>query len=247
MSILDQIVKNKREEVKSLGDIPTPDFCPTDFKGIFEVKPFLIAEVKAKSPSEGAIVDDFDPMAQASKYICGAANAISVLTDEMYFGGSFEILKNIRNLTFLPLLCKEFIVDPKQVRMARHCGADLVLLIVKILSEEDLKTLKEEIEKWGMKALIEVQNEEELNRALRVEPELLLINNRNLTSFEVDMKTTSRLLADIPLHIKVIAASGIKDPSETRTFPPRVDGFLIGTSLMRSENPAEFLRQCRET
>lgn len=245
MSILDDIVANKIEEIKTLKDVAMPLRCEQDFSQLFSPAPCLIAEVKSASPSEGVITENFDPIKTARQYVAGGCNAISVLTDRKYFGGSFDILKNIRAVTDKPLLCKEFIIEEKQVRVARAHGADLVLLIVKILSKKRLQELKDAIEALGMKALIEVQNDEELDTALAVDPELLLINNRNLSSFEVDMKTTENLLTGIPEYVRIIAASGIQQPDEIKSFPPRVDGFLIGTALMRSENPTEFLQLCR--
>lgn len=245
MSILDEIVANKIEEMKTLKDIAMPPRCEQNFAQLFSPAPCLIAEVKAASPSEGAIAVDFRPLEIARQYIAGGCNAMSVLTDQKYFGGSFDVLKSIRAITDKPLLCKEFIIEEKQIRVARACGADLVLLIVKILSNKRLHELKEAIEALGMKALIEVQNDEELEIALQLDPELLLINNRNLSSFEVDMQTTENLLASIPAYVKVIAASGIQQPDEIKNFPARVDGFLIGTALMRSDNPTEFLQSCR--
>ncbi len=245
MTILDEIVANKIEEIRNLKDVAMPPRCEQDFMQLFMPAPCLIAEVKAASPSEGVIAESFDPVGMAKKYVAGGCNAISVLTDQKYFGGSFDVLKSIRAITNKPLLCKEFIIEEKQVRVARACGADLVLLIVKILNKKRLQELKDTIEALGMKALIEIQNEEELEVALQVEPELLLINNRNLSSFEVDMKTTEKLLMGIPEYVKVITASGITVPDEIKNFPARVDGFLIGTALMRSDNPIEFLQSCR--
>lgn len=247
MSILDEIVAHKREEIKDLADVAEPVCCTRDFAGMFREKPCLIAELKAASPSEGVIAENFAPEEQAAHYVDGGADAISVLTDEKYFGGGFDVLRRVRARTDLPLLCKEFVIDEKQIRVARDCGADLVLLIVKILTDEELLRLKNAIEDLGMAALVEIQNEEELERALQVSPDLLLINNRNLTSFDVDMKTTENLLAGIPAHVKAIAASGIKAPADLENFSPRVDGFLIGTTLMRSGDPAAFLRDCRRT
>lgn len=241
MSILNDIVAHKRTEISGLADIDTPQKCTTDIQKIFSEKPCLIAELKAASPSEGVIAENFDPTQQTTHYTNGGANAISVLTDEKYFGGGFQVLKNTRAQTDIPLLCKEFIITEKQVRYARACGADMVLLIVKILSDAELLSLKNAIEKWGMTALIEIQNDDELERALRVSPDILLINNRNLTSFDVDMGTTEALLSAIPDSVRVIAASGIKTPQDLKNFSPRVDGFLIGTALMRADNPTQFL------
>lgn len=247
MSILDEIVAHKRGEIEGLADVPNPPRCRRDFTEMFAHAPCLIAELKAASPSEGVIAAHFDPEAQAAHYVAGGADAISVLTDGKYFGGGFDVLRRVRARTDLPLLCKEFVIDEKQIRVARDCGADLVLLIVKILNDEESLRLKAAIEDLGMAALIEIQNDAELARALQVSPDFLLINNRNLTSFDVDMNTTENLLAGIPAHVKAIAASGIKAPADLENFSPRVDGFLIGTTLMRSDAPAAFLRDCRRT
>ena len=247
MTILDEIVAHKRTEIEHLKDVQSPPLCTNDFTALFHPKPSLIAELKAASPSEGIIDPDFDPLKKAAMYIAGEANAISVLTDHKYFGGSFEVLAKVRAMTEKPLLCKEFIIEPKQIRVARAAGADMVLLIVKILNSLQLSDLKATIERWGMKAVVEVQNQEELDKALEIDPEILLINNRNLSSFEIDHQTTENLLNGIPDHVRVISASGISDPGEVRAAPGRIDGFLIGTTLMRSEDPAKFLRECRET
>lgn len=247
MSILDEIVAHKAEEIKHLPKGLKLKKCCTKRVEIFADKPALIAEVKAKSPSEGVIAKTFDPVSQAQAYVAGGSAAISVLTDEKYFGGSFDILKKIRAMTDTPLLCKEFVIDSVQVEMARACGADMVLLIVKILDDATLLSLKSYIEDLGMLAVIEVQNQQELDRALKINPEILLINNRNLTSFDVDMDTTARLLENIPQEVTVIAASGIQYPSEIKDFSTRVDGFLIGTSLMRSKDPEAFLKACHDT
>jgi len=246
MSILDEIVAHKREEIGALEDVLQPPPCLRDFAQMFDAGTCLIAELKAASPSEGTIAEEFDPEKQTRHYMTGGANAVSVLTDKKYFGGGFGVLRNARSQTALPLLCKEFIIDKKQVRVARDCGADLVLLIVKILEDDELAALKQEIEKYGMKAVIEIQNAEELERALKTAPEILLINNRNLTSFDVDLQTTENLLDGIPDGVKVIAASGIKTPEDLKAFPPRVDGFLIGTALMRATDPEKFLQNCRD-
>jgi len=246
MTILDKIVAHKRTEIENMEDIQNPKICKMDFDKLFEPSPCIIAELKAASPSEGIIAENFNPSLQAQYYINGRANAISILTDYEFFKGSFDVLEQIRDQTKQPLLCKEFIIEEKQIRYARACGADLVLLIVKILDDDRLLALKQEIEKWGMKALIEIQNDDELERALKTEPELLLINNRNLSSFDVDMSTTEKLLDGIPDDVRVIAASGIQSPDDLKNFSARVDGFLIGTSLMRSDNPEKFLRDCRD-
>jgi indole-3-glycerol phosphate synthase len=245
MTILDTIVAHKKTEIAGLPESAQPPVCCCDFSDFLQSRPSLIAEVKAASPSEGLIVKSFDPVQIAQDYSEGGADAISVLTDQRFFQGSFEILKEIRRQTEKPLLCKDFIIDEKQVRHARSYGADLCLLIVKILTAEQLNHLKSVINDLGMKAVIEVQTAIELDTALKVSPEIILINNRNLTDFTVDMNTTQGLLDLIPDGIKIIAASGITSPAQIAHFPARVDGFLIGTALMRSVDKVGFLKACR--
>lgn len=245
MTILDRIVAHKKDNMNTLPEMQDAPSCEADFSALFGDETFIIAEIKSKSPSEGTIDSAFDYHAIADAYIEGGAHAMSILTDHEFFGGSFEILKSVRARTALPLLCKDFIIDEKQVRLARACGADLCLLIVKILSPVQLGTLKDAIEALGMKAVVEIQNEAELEIALQVHPEIILINNRNLENFEVDMENTHSLLSKIPDGVCVIAASGITDPAQTKNFPGRVNGFLIGTALMRSDDKVSFLKECR--
>lgn len=245
MSILEKIVASKIRQIKEMPNMALPEICLRDFSKLFDHSPALIAEIKAKSPSEGRIVQAFDPLAIARAYIEGGADALSILTDNEFFGGSFEILRDIRARAAKPLLCKEFIIDQKQIRLARACGADLCLLIVKILAPAKLQELKDAIEQLGMKAVIEVQNIEELERALAARSEIILINNRNLESFSVDMKTVFPMIEHIPEPIKIIAASGIQTPEDLKSFPVRINGFLIGTALMRAPNKIQFLQRCR--
>jgi indole-3-glycerol phosphate synthase len=243
-SILDRIVARKYLEIEAMPEMQIVSPCAQDFDRIFTPGPGLIAEIKAASPSEGNIVDSFDPVSIAQDYISGGATALSILTDSEFFKGSYDILNTVRALTDKPLLCKDFILSDRQIRFARHHGADMVLLIVKILDPDSLRSLKKTIDDLGMRAVIEIQNEDELQAALLVDPEILLINNRNLTSFSVDLETTNSLLTRIPDSIRVVAASGIRKPEDLENFGPRVDGFLIGTALMRSDDKADFLRRC---
>jgi indole-3-glycerol phosphate synthase/phosphoribosylanthranilate isomerase len=245
-TILEQIVRHKRGEIALLPDMADVPPCTQNFERIFITpRPGLIAEIKAASPSEGDIVTEFDPVAIARSYIAGGATALSILTDARFFKGSFDILRTIRQMTDLPLLCKDFILSDRQIRHARQHGADMCLLIVKILTPAQLQALKQTIEHLGMVAIIEIQNETELEIALSVRPAILLINNRNLESFKVNLDTSGILIKNIPEQIRVIAASGIKTPSDLESFSPRVDGFLIGTALMRAPDKIDFLRRCR--
>ena len=234
--VLDKIVAAKKEFVRSLG---TKDF-------LAELKqPGLrvIAELKSKSPSEGVIKADYDPVAIAKEYVQGGAAAISVLCDEPFFGGSFGHLQAVRAAVDVPLLCKDFIIDAQQIYHARAHGADAVLLIVRILDQAQLAHLKQMIESLNMLAVVEIFDEADLQRALAVNPKVLLVNNRNLDSLVMNMNNTASLLDLIPEDITVIAASGMKVPSDVQNFPPRVQAVLVGTMLMRSNDPAELITE----
>lgn len=241
MSILTEIVSNKKAFVKTLPEPGTVVACQKDFMTAF--KPFaVIAECKARSPSEGVIAADYDPLEIAGIYQLAGASAVSVLTDEQYFGGSYADLERVSQKVSLPLLCKDFILDQKQVAYARQCGASACLLMMSILSDEEVNVLKLAIESFKMVAVIEVFNQAELQRALSLSPQVLLINNRNLHDFSVSFSELGRLCEAIPDGIKVIAASGIKTPSDIAILPRRVDGVLIGTALMRSTNKLQFIK-----
>ncbi len=246
--ILDEIVAHKRTEITNLAKIPRPDNCERDFNAVFNGEHIgIIAEIKPRSPSAGVIKANVDPTAIAKQYEQGGAHAISVLTDEKYFGGSYANLAAVRAATTLPLLCKEFIIDPIQIYHARAAGADACLLIAAVLNDVEIAELKTIIESLGMSALIEVQNQAELDRVLKLDAKIIGINNRDLTNFTVDKTNAATLAKNIPAHIKVISASGINEPVEIAQLPMRIDGVLIGTALLRSANPTEFLKDCNKT
>ncbi|MFM2304233.1 MAG: hypothetical protein RLZZ135_1643 [Cyanobacteriota bacterium] len=203
-------------------------------------QPSLIAEVKKASPSRGIIRADFDPVAIAQAYQRAGATCLSVLTDTHFFQGSFENLHRIRQAVDLPLLCKEFIIDPIQIYLARLAGADAVLLIASMLSVEKLGELLCLIQELGMEALVEVHNLAELDRMLLL-PSLRLvgINNRNLATFNVDLTTTQTLLArrsNILQYrgITAISESGLRDRAQLdRVVSWGVDTVLVGEALMK--------------
>ncbi|AFY92649.1 indole-3-glycerol phosphate synthase TrpC [Chamaesiphon minutus] len=218
-----------------------------------ERQPSLIAEVKKASPSRGVIRSDFDPVAIAQAYQRAGATCLSVLTDTRFFRGSFENLHRIRQAVDLPLLCKEFIIDPIQVYLARLAGADAVLLIASMLSEEKLGELLCLIQELGMEALVEVHNLAELDLVLSL-PSLRLIgiNNRNLATFTVNLTTTQTLLAsrrDIlqDRGITTISESGLGDRSQLdRVVSWGVDAVLVGEALMKQAD-IESAVQCLMT
>lgn len=212
-------------------------------------KPSLIAEVKKASPSKGVIRADFEPVKIAQAYERGGAACISVLTDEKFFHGSFENLRLIRKSVVLPLLCKEFIIDPYQIYLARANGADAVLLIAAILSDEVLQDFQQIVQHLGMTALVEVHTLEELDRVLALpNVKLIGINNRNLESFIVDLATTQFLLAERLeklkiLGITVVSESGLYTSADLATVAEwGADAVLIGESLVKPTDIEQSVR-----
>jgi indole-3-glycerol phosphate synthase len=259
VGVLDEIVAHKREEVaarqrqKPLRDLKARVEALAPLAGFpFEAalrreKPVhLIAEIKPASPSAGVLQADLNLDALLAAYN-QYASAISVLTDEKYFGGSFERLAEVSRQSPCPTLCKDFILEESQVYEARLAGAAAVLLIVKILDDATLRHLHDTIRRLGMTPVVEVQNEAELERALSVGARVLLINNRDLSTFEISLDTTHRLVRflrekrspDEFRDILVISASGIHQRAELDFLRPSAYCFLIGSSLMK--HPVETL------
>ncbi|GAB4523154.1 MAG: indole-3-glycerol phosphate synthase TrpC [Pleurocapsa sp.] len=206
-------------------------------------KPSLIAEVKKASPSKGVIRADFDPVAIALAYEQGGASCISVLTDSKFFQGDFAYLRQVRSNVQLPLLCKEFIVNPYQIYFARVNGADAVLLIAAILSDREIAQFLEITKQLGMTALIEVHTEAELDRVLNIpQVELIGINNRNLNDFSVDLKTTQDLLEKRQAKINqqgitIVSESGLYTPEDLAFVAQAgADAVLVGESLVKQHD-----------
>lgn len=203
----------------------------------------VIAEVKKASPSKGVIRERFDPVVIAGAYETAGAAAISVLTEQDFFLGHPDFLNRIRGAVQIPLLRKDFIVDPYQVWEARCLGADAFLLIVSLLSAQALEELIQLGSELGMTALVEVHTPEELEAALASPAEVIGINNRNLKTFETDLGTTFELTAAIPEGVVVVSESGISGPRDlARLDKAGVDAVLVGESLMRAPEPGEKLR-----
>jgi indole-3-glycerol phosphate synthase len=249
--ILDTIVARKREEVAALkksglGE-PGMDIDPprgflralTQFSGVA-----IIAEAKKASPSKGVIRPDFDPVAIARSYEKGGARAMSVLTDSDFFQGSIDYIPLVRKAVNLPVLRKDFIVDPLQVKEAARYGADAVLLIAAILDTLQLRDFRQMAEEMAMDVLVEVHDEPELESALKAESRLIGINNRNLKTFRVDLETTFRLKRLIPADIPVVSESGIASREDMRRLREAgVAAALIGESLMRSADRENTLQE----
>jgi len=208
----------------------------------------IIGEIKPCSPTAGKLLKEnqLDSMLEVYKRQCAA---VSVLTDEKFFGGSFELLTYVKQKTGLPVLCKDFIVSDKQIALAKQHGADAVLLIAKILSEPELISLFEETRRQNLIAVVEVNSESDVAKANSIEAEIVLINNRNLDTMQIDLDTTTRLAPMLKGDAVVISASGVKTRNDIRKLSKTTRNFLIGTSLMQSESLenqlTEFKRDTR--
>jgi indole-3-glycerol phosphate synthase/phosphoribosylanthranilate isomerase len=202
----------------------------------------FIMEVKKASPSEGAFRAGADPAAMALAYK-GAADAVSVLTDTPYFGGSLEDLRAVRAVFDGPILAKDFVVDPRQVPEARLNGADAVLVMMSVLDDQEAAAILAEAARLGMDALAEAHDEAELRRAVALGATLIGINNRDLRTLEVDIATTERLAALVPPDRLLVTESGIRSRADVERLSPHADAFLVGTALMRSEAPARMARE----
>lgn len=208
--------------------------------------PCIIAELKRRSPSKGEICADFDPVVIARAYQAGGAAALSVLTDEKYFGGSLSFLPAVRAASGLPLLRKDFVVDGYQIDEARAAGADAVLLIVGALADEELAALGAHARELGLDALVEIHDETELARALAAGSDLLGINNRDLRRFSTDLAVTERLAPEVPEDVLIVAESGIVAAEDVKRLAAcGARAFLVGESLMRDPDPGAALAQLR--
>jgi indole-3-glycerol phosphate synthase len=206
----------------------------------------VIAEFKRRSPSAGALRERPDVREIVDAYVRGGAAALSILTEGPHFGGSLEDLRVARAACALPILRKDFVLDPYQLHEARAAGADAVLLIVAALDQPTLSDLHREAGELGLDALVEVHDREELSRALDVGAELIGINNRDLRDFSVDVGRTSRLLGEIPPGVCVISESGIATPGQLRELEAQgVRAVLVGEALMGSPDPAAALGDLR--
>ena len=207
------------------------------------VKPAVIAEVKKASPSKGVIREDFDPVAIARAYAEGGASCLSVLTDKSFFQGGFDVLVDVRQAVDLPLLCKEFVLSPYQLFQARAAGADAVLLIAAILTDQDLRYLQKAAASLSLTVLVEVHDEKEMERVLSIGGfPLIGINNRDLTSFETDLATTERLMVDFNDRLKqqgvlLVSESGLFSRADLdRVQAAGAGAVLVGEALMRQQD-----------
>ncbi|MDF1545888.1 MAG: indole-3-glycerol phosphate synthase TrpC [bacterium] len=255
MDILQRIAKDKRLEIEQLKQArPIDSLTPPISQSI----PFkeaigrpnkvnIIAEIKKGSPSKGVFAEDFDPAEIARKYAEGGAAALSVLTESKYFFGDYSYIETAKSVAGLPVLCKDFVVDEYQLHHAVHIGADAVLLIVALHTREQLGRRLCLAKQLGLDALVEIHNESELDIALTAEAEIIGVNNRDLTTFEVSLETAIGLADSIPKGIVRVAESGIFDETDIQKLQ-EVDYncFLIGEALMRADDPAGALRRLQQ-
>jgi len=244
-TILDQIVATKRQEIERAKSVlplaelraglvdapPVRDFFgPLAAGGSIK----LIAEIKKASPSKGVIRAGFDPVLIARTYAAHGASCLSVLTDEQYFQGNLEILRQVRQAVEIPILRKDFVLDTYQLVEARAAGADAVLLIAECLDDCNLRKLHNEAIELGLTPLVEFYEPDNLQRVLAAGAQLIGVNNRDLKTFEVDLLHTIRLREKVPLDCVLVAESGIETRADVlRLQTAGVDAMLVGESLMR--------------
>jgi indole-3-glycerol phosphate synthase len=257
MNILETIVERKRQEIQSLPAEPVSGASLKalmtqrgDFRNFAaairgKAPVALIAEVKKASPSAGLIRADFDPVKIAREYEMAGAHCLSVLTDKDFFQGSLEFLRAIRRAVKLPLLRKDFIIDPRQIREAIEWGADAILLIVAILSDAQLRFYLEMASQAGLAVLVETHDESEMGRAIQAGAQLIGVNNRDLKSFHVDIATTERLALRMRsssnnANTLLVSESGIHTHADVvRLARCGSSAILVGESLMRHSNIAQ--------
>lgn len=257
-TILKKILERKAEEVAqrqastSLNDLEKRiksasacrGFCDALMERISNKRPAVIAEIKKASPSKGLIREDFEPALIAESYAENGAACLSVLTDRDFFQGEEAYLEAARSACKLPVIRKDFMVDPWQIAESRAIGADCILLIVAALSPEQLKELADCARHYAMDFLVEVHNQEELELALSLEATLIGINNRDLNTFKTSLSVTYNLLPHIPDNVAVITESGIHIREDVEEMQEHgVYGFLVGESFMRAAEPGEKLKE----
>jgi len=252
-TILDRIVEARRAAFRHrMRVLPLPvlkmaaarNDSPRDFSAALSRDSLnVIAELKKASPSRGVLRDDFDPAALAPGLERAGAAALSVLTEEEFFRGTLEHLRNVRRAVQVPVLRKDFILDPWQVWEARAAGADSFLLIVSVLGDAEMQELLALGRELNMEPLVEVHTREELARAMGAGARILGVNNRDLRTFDVRLETSLELIGDIPDDCIAISESGIHSPADlVRLRAAGFDGFLVGELLMQSLDPAGALR-----
>lgn len=254
--ILKKIIARKHEEIAERSAKVSIDDLKQQIESASPVRPFVgsmeekiasgraavISEIKKASPSKGVLREDFNPAEIARSYAANGAACLSVLTDRDYFQGHEDYLVQAREACDLPVIRKDFIIDPYQVYEARAIGADCILLIVSALDDQQMGSLMDLAHELGMDVLVEVHDREELDRALKFDTRLVGINNRNLRTFEVSLNTTLELLDVIPDDRIVVTESGILSPHDVKLMREHdVHAFLVGEAFMRADDPGAEL------
>lgn len=256
MNQLDVIIESTKETVKksiSFRSIASleEDFEKYNKRGfedaimsrVFEKETAIIAEIKKASPSKGLIREDFEPKKIAKEYEEGGATCLSILTDEPFFQGKLEYLDSVRSSCELPILRKDFMIDLYQIYETKAYGGDCILLIVAALDTVQLKDFSQLARELNLDILIEVHSEDELNEALSINSKLIGINNRDLTTFEVDKNLAIKLARQIPKDVIVVSESGISSREDILSSKEQgIHSFLIGESFMRKPNPGKALK-----
>lgn len=254
---LDKIIAQKQAEVQRHRQFLKPADLEHMIRGVEPPLPLdrdlkknglaILAEMKKASPSEGVIRPHFSPPDIAREYVQAGASAISVLTDETFFQGSIQHIRQIRGEVPVPILRKDFIIDPYQIHEARAFGADAVLLIAAILTRDELAGFLQQVHDLGMQALVEVHNEAELEQAKAAGAQIIGINNRDLRTFRVDLAVTEKLAPLAGNEVVLVAESGIHSADDLRRMHDTgVHAVLIGTHFMRAEHPGEALKRLLE-
>ena len=251
-SILDTILVAKKEEVKRLykerGRFSSRFSEHRPFAKSLRRQggPAVIAEIKKASPSRGVIRSDFDPEAIAKQYADGGAAALSVLTDEKFFMGTSAHLEAARNAVSLPVLRKDFIIDPIQVAQTASMNADAMLLIAAALSQSQMDELYCAGREAGLDILIEIHSTKELDRVLKLSPlpSCIGVNNRDLATFKTDIKTTLSIAPHVPKEVALVSESGIGNGDQAKElFKAGISALLVGESLMRAEDPGKLIKE----
>lgn len=257
MTVLDDIVAGVRADLASrqartsrsaLGEVLATVPAPLDADAALRAAAgvAIIAEVKRRSPSKGRLADIPDPAELAARYAAGGANAISVLTEERRFGGTLADLDEVRAAVPVPVLRKDFVVDPYQVDEARAHGADLVLLIVAALAQRELAELHDQVLAHGMTALVEVHDAEEARRAVAVGAQVIGVNTRDLKTLAVDRGTFARVRPVIPDSVLAVAESGVRGPDDVRRYVEEgAAAVLVGEALVTGNDPAAAVQSLR--
>lgn len=258
MRMLDEILAHKRDEIvqrkrkvseAGFREMAHENPSPGGFRdalrdAVGQGRPAVVAELKRASPSRGVIREDFDPTAIAARYQHGGAAALSVLTDAKYFKGSGVVLELARRGSTLPILRKDFILDPYQIYESCAMGAAAILLIVAALTDDELGDFQQTARTFGLDVLVEVHDGDELDRAAATGADLIGINNRDLQTFDVDLDTTVQLAPKAPEGALVVAESGIRSAQDIAKLRAcGVHAFLIGESLMRADDPGSRLAE----